>query len=766
GGEPTYQWLLNDAQVGTNNASYSNNSLQDGDKVQVIMTSSLGCASPENAASNEITITVTPSVTPSVSIGTTAENICAGTSVTFTATPVNGGNTPFYQWKVNNTNAGTNSSSFTTTQLQDGDVVTVTMTSNAACASPNSVTSNGIAISVAGSVTPAVSIQASGTNICAGEEVVFTATPTNQGDNPVYAWTVNGEPVGDNNPTYSTSTLQNGQTVQVSLTSSIGCAVPPTVSSNSISVIVNAIVTPAVNITPSVNNVCQGTSITFTAIATNGGDNPSFQWKVNGGNVGTNSSSFTTTQLLNEDVVMVVLTSSQNCLTQTMATSNEVVMQIIAPVTPSVSIAASAEEICNGTSVTFTATLVNGGTPSYQWKRNGEDVGEDSDTYTADDLEDGDEIGVVMTTSLPCITGPTATSNTISMTVHPIVVPSVSISASATTICVGTQVTFTATPVNGGSSPIYQWKLNGEDVGANLPVFTSSTLQHEDEVQVVMTSNAACVSTATVSSNTVTILVGSQVVPVVSIDAPKVDICAGESLTFTATPQLGGEEPTYKWLVNGNDAPGNNSGVTYTAMSLQNGDKVSVVMTSSLLCAEPKTATSNELTITVIPLVTPSVSIQASETSICAGTAVTFTATPTNGGTPSYQWKRNGEDVGDNSDTYTASDLANGDVIEVEMTSTAVCVSQATAASNQVTMTVATPVVYYLDNDGDGFGNNNVTQTACVAPVGYVLQGGDCDDTDNTVYPGAPELCDGKDNNCNGTVDEGCGIITISGLDL
>jgi hypothetical protein len=331
GNEPAYQWLLNGEPVGTGVATYSNNTLQTGDRIKVVMTSTLACASPESAESNEITITVTPSVTPSVSIGTTAENICAGTSVTFTATPANAGNTPFYQWKVNNTNVGTNSSSFATTQLQDGDVVTVTMTSNAACASPNPVTSNGITITVSASVTPSVSIQASSTNICAGDEVVFTATPTNQGDAPTYAWTVNGEPVGGNSPTYSTANLQNGQTVQVTLTSSIGCAVPALVSSNTISVLVNAIVTPAVNISPSINNFCQGTSVTFTAIATNGGDNPTFQWKVNGENAGTNSSSFTTTGLLNGDVVTVMLTSSQNCITQATATSNAVTMVVITP---------------------------------------------------------------------------------------------------------------------------------------------------------------------------------------------------------------------------------------------------------------------------------------------------------------------------------------------------------------------------------------------------------------------------------------------------
>src|SRR5690606_12223600 len=45
----------------------------------------------------------------------------------------------------------------------------------------------------------------------------------------------------------------------------------------------------------------------------------------------------------------------------------------------------------------------------------------------------------------------------------------------------------------------------------------------------------------------------------------------------------------------------------------------------------------------------------------------------------------------------------------------------------------------------------------------YVLVGGDCDDENDTVYPGATEICyDGLDNDCNGTIDDGCTpIVTV-----
>ncbi len=62
--------------------------------------------------------------------------------------------------------------------------------------------------------------------------------------------------------------------------------------------------------------------------------------------------------------------------------------------------------------------------------------------------------------------------------------------------------------------------------------------------------------------------------------------------------------------------------------------------------------------------------------------------------------------------------------------------------------------VHFRDVDGDGFGDNaSSTMRACIEDPLWTQTGDDCDDRDRTVFPGAPQLCDGIDNDCNGSDD-------------
>ena len=98
----------------------------------------------------------------------------------------------------------------------------------------------------------------------------------------------------------------------------------------------------------------------------------------------------------------------------------------------------------------------------------------------------------------------TGTVNNSNITINALVAPSVTISSSAAvnnSICGSTNVTFTATPLNGGAGPVYSWVKNSVTVGANSNTYSASTWNDKDTVYCVMTSNAICTTNAVDTSN-------------------------------------------------------------------------------------------------------------------------------------------------------------------------------------------------------------------------------------------------------------------------
>ena len=489
GATPSYQWKVDGLPVGTNSDTYTYIPLNN-DAVTCVLTSNIACPTGNPATSNTITMTVTGALPVSVSIGASANPACAGSSVTFTATPTNGGAAPSYQWKVNGANAGADSPTYSYIPLNN-DAVTCVLTSSATCATGNPATSNTVTMTVNADLPVSVSIGASANPVCSGTSVTFTATPTNGGAGPSYQWKVNGLPVGINSATYTYIPLNNDAVTCV-LTSNVACPTGNPATSNTVTMTVNPSSPVSISISASANPVCSGTSVIFTATPANGGAGPSYQWKVNGINQGTNSPTYSYIPL-NNDAVTCVLTSNIACPTGNPATSNTITMTVSGALPVSVSIVASANPTCTGSSVTFTATPVNGGTaPAYQWKVNGTNAGANSPTYSYIPLNN-DALTCVLTSNIACPTGNPATSNQILMVVNSTLPAGVTIAASSNPFCLGSSVTFTATPVNGGANPSYQWKVNGVNAGTNSATYTYNPANN-DSVRCIMTSSLACVS--------------------------------------------------------------------------------------------------------------------------------------------------------------------------------------------------------------------------------------------------------------------------------
>jgi hypothetical protein len=113
-----------------------------------------------------------------------------------------------------------------------------------------------------------------------------------------------------------------------------------------------------------------------------------------------------------------------------------------------------------------------------------------------------------------------------------------------------------------------------------------------------------------------------------------------------------------------------------------------------------------------------------------------------------------------NSITETACDTFTWAVNEQTYTTSGTYTGTTTNGSGctvneTLILTINTSSVYYADTDGDGYGNASSTTNACSQPAGYVTDNTDCDDTRDTAYPGAPELSNSLDDDCDGTIDEG-----------
>jgi len=525
---------------------------------------------------------------------------------------------------------------------------------------------------------------------CTGSTLTVTssATPTQ------VVFLLNGSPVATS--TSLTYLANAAGTYTATVTTATGSA---TTNSD----VITALTTPSIVISaiPGSTSICAGTNINFNATITTGGSAPTYQWKKNNNPIASsNNSNYSTNAIANGDVISCTLTSNAACASPTSASSNNITYSVVTPVTPSVSITSlTGTTACSGTATTFVATGVNAGsTPSYQWYVNSIlRATTNVDTFTTTGLNNHDTVVCKMVTNVPCATVETAVSNGVVMTISTSVVPTISIVASpGTTICSGTTVTFTASGANGGTSIQYQWYQNGVLIpGATGVTYQSSALANNDSIRCTMTSNAACATSALVSSNEVTMTVNATGTPTIAI-APNngTSVCVNDTVAFSATTTFGGAAPIHTWYKNSTVLPGL-SASTISLTGLANNDTISCVLTSNQVCATTNTATSNSVVMTVSPHVTITLTITANPgNSITAGDLVVFTATVANAGPSySYQWYVNGvAKAGSISPTYSTNSLANNDTVTCKVTTTEPCVASPVVTSNAIVMNVASGV--------------------------------------------------------------------------
>ncbi len=251
-------------------------------------------------------------------------------------------------------------------------------------------TNNWVAVPVTltkQNLTPIVTVTGN-TTICPGDSVVLTAS------NAVNLQWSNGQ-------SGNRIVVRTAGTYTVTNTCGGAVSTPVVISSLETSGIQVGV---SIAVTSGVNPGCVNDPITFTATATNGGTAPSYQWMVNGVATGTNSQTLTLSNHISGQTVNCQITSSISCLQNRNASSNTITIQTSNGQMPNVSITqtSGSNPICAMDTAIFSAAITYGNALSYQWKRNGVNVGGNSSVYSATNFAQGDSVTCVVNTIPAC----------------------------------------------------------------------------------------------------------------------------------------------------------------------------------------------------------------------------------------------------------------------------------------------------------------------------------------------------------------------------
>ena len=395
---------------------------------------------------------------PLVSLSTLADTVCANSVATFDATVTNNSGNPVYHWQRNGVSVGRNSFFYTDSAIADNDIITCYITSGLLCGTTifysDTITMHTFPVAVVPTITaggPAT--------FCAGDSLTLTAHGS-----AAYTWSTGA--------TSAAITVKNSGSYQVSISGNSGC----NIGSLPLSVTVNPL--PDVNIAGGA--LCAGQS-TILSVATGG----SYNWST-----GATTSAITITQA----GTYWVTANANGCL----ATSTGYTVTVTPFVTPFVTARVNHTSFCRSGAVQLSSDAQGvGGNPSYTWFQDGSPVSSGSGFATSYSVGTYN-LYVQMISDLACASPDTVVSDTVSFTVHPLPVATLTISGNVLTASYGSS---------------YEWQFNGND----MPNVTgqSFTATQAGNYDVYVTDSFGCQSNV---SNTISYALGIGTISNVQIE--------------------------------------------------------------------------------------------------------------------------------------------------------------------------------------------------------------------------------------------------------
>ncbi len=250
--------------------------------------------------------------------------------------------------------------------------------------------------------------------------------------------------------------------------------------------------------------VCVNNTLSLTSTFTGGISTYSFEWR-NPANAVIATSQNTTLTPAVAGTYTVIITDGSGATT---SSSVNVTVSGTAPVAPTSPVNGSR---CGTGTVSLSATPVAGATIDWYDVPTGGAVlagGTGVNSFTTPSIA-GTTIYYAESRNTSGCAGVSASRTAVTATVNPVVVPSITISATQVNLCTN-GLEFSSSIANGGASPGYQWKKNGIDLPAAVgPTIAATNFVDGDLITCELTSNAACASPVTVLSNQITVAITS-----------------------------------------------------------------------------------------------------------------------------------------------------------------------------------------------------------------------------------------------------------------
>lgn len=524
------------------------------------------------------------------------------------------------------------------------------------------------------------------------DNVSITGTVANPGY--LYSWTAEpaataGLPAGSEIPSETNIAVLAYPSVTTTYTASATNGSGCTATANAV-ITVNPVLPVSISISASNNPACDGSPVTFTATPVNGGENPVFQWKINGSNVGSNSPEYTSSSLSTGDLVSCELTSDVSCPTNNPAISN-IIDMVINPATPvNVSIVASENSVCSGSPVTLTATASSSIAPVvilYEGFNN-----PSNDWTTINNSTGGTPANAAWTLR------PDGYASAYSGVMHSNdnsqfyftdsdAQGSGSVAATILQSPAISTIGFNALTLN-----FYQYfRIYASGETASVEVSTNGT--NWDNVETFVSNSGASQSFANVSVNLDAYVGNATLYIRFKYDANWGYYWGLDNVTLTGTPSTTTFQ--YSWIGDPSATAGLPEGSDIPSIS-----NASIVVNPSLTTSYTATALAlngctgaENISVSVVAGLPLSVNIATSDNPFCQGSSVTFSATTANAGTnPTYQWKVNGTDTGPNNAVFVYASPADGESVSCVVTANNGCPSGNPATSNTIVLSEGTSI--------------------------------------------------------------------------